>query len=351
MFGYLAVFAVSTVLSVVLTWAARAAGRRLNILDEPDGARKLHTRPVARTGGPAVYLAAACGACAAILLARGTLQAVPLLLGAAVVMLIGLWDDTARVRPGLRLALVALAAVGVAATGQRPDTVSVPFGRSVSLGWWAWPVTVTWLVGSVSAMNFIDGLDGLAGGVAVIAGLAFCGVGLILGNTGSALLALAVAGAALGFLVFNRHPASIFLGDSGSYALGFLLGGIALRACNTADGLVLSVPVVVLALPGFDTALTVVRRWGHRRPLLSGSDRRHIHHRLADAGLRDRGAVGLLHAVCGVLAGCALVMAAVEPARPYVFVGVVLAGLAAVWVLARDDIRAALRRVSGRPKP
>ncbi len=346
---YIAVFSAAVAAGAALTALARAVGRRLDILDRPDGLRKRQSRPIPRTGGPAVYLAIVVCVGLAWLWGFRTAGSLPLLLGAGAVLLVGLWDDVAGLKPGWRLVLVALVAAAMCATDYRVSAVACPFGGRITFGWGAWPVTTLWFVGCMTAMNFIDGLDGLAGGTAVIAAAALFVISLMLGNRSTALPLLILAGATLGFLFLNVQPASIYLGDSGSYALGFLVGGIALRACERAGGgVALAIPVVTLALPGLDTALALLRRWARRRSLLAGSDRRHIHHRLLDAGCSERRAAMLLHGVCLLLALGAVLMAASGRAERWILVAVVVAGVGAAWAVGREDLKAAGRRVLGR---
>ncbi|MFH1731250.1 MAG: MraY family glycosyltransferase [Planctomycetota bacterium] len=335
---------------------ARWAGRKLRILDAPDGVRKLQ-RPTPRTGGPALYAAFFGSVCLAAWLAPpgGPVAwpharvIVPMFCGASAVLLIGLWDDVAGLRPWLKLLLTGLVAAAMYAAGYRAAVLANPFGGAVRLGYLAAPVTLLWFLGCMNAMNFIDGLDGLAGGVAVFAAAAVFAASIIFGNSSAAVLSAALAGAALGFLFLNFHPASIFLGDCGSYLLGFLIACVGLQGSTKADGgAALAIPLVALGLPVLDTALAIVRRWSAGRPLLSGSDRRHIHHRLVDAGLSQRQAALALYGVCFALAACAATMAAFEGLRGAMLVAVAAAGIGAAWAIGREEIARAARRIAGR---
>jgi UDP-GlcNAc:undecaprenyl-phosphate GlcNAc-1-phosphate transferase len=188
--------------------------------------------------------------------------------------------------------------------------VSNPFGGAFQLGWLALPVTLFWFLGCMNAINLIDGMDGLAAGVVFFASGTLFAASLLFGNLPTAILCAALAGTVLGFLFFNFHPASIFLGDSGSLLLGFLLACIGLRGAQKSQMVVaLLIPVVALGLPIFDTALAVVRRRLKALPI-SCSDRQHIHHKLLDMGLSRRRAVLILYAACLGFGGLALLMAA-----------------------------------------
>ena len=356
MIDYLVVFAVSAAASAALTIPARWAGRKLRILEEPDGVRKLQ-QPTPRTGGPALYAAFFGSVCLAAWIAPPAGPAggphatdmVPIFCGASAVLLIGLWDDVAGLRPWLKLLLTGLVAAAMYAAGYRVAVLANPFGGAVRLGYLAAPITLVWFLGCMNAMNFIDGLDGLAGGVAVFAAAAMFAMSIIFGNSSTAALSAALGGAALGFLFLNFHPASIFLGDSGSYLLGFLIACIGLQGSTKGEGgAALAIPLVALGLPVLDTALAIVRRWSARRPLLSGSDRRHIHHRLVDAGLGQRRAALALYGVCFALAVCAAAMAAFEGLRGAMLVAAAAAGAGAAWAIGREEIVRAARRIAGR---
>ena len=340
-------------LSAALTMLARGLGRRLGILDRPDGVRKLHRHAVPRTGGLAIYVAffgsIGVGALIGQWRSPDFAKIFSLFLGASGITLIGLWDDVAGARPRWRLLLSALVGLAMWAAGWRIDAVVNPFGRPVELGYWSAAVTVFWLLACINAMNFIDGLDGLAGGITVFVGAALVVSGLVMGNDEASMLALVLCGVAVGFLFFNVSPASIFLGDSGSCLLGFLIACIAMRTSATRAGeMSLAIPAVAMALPAFDTLLALVRRWSRRRPLLSGSDRQHVHHRLLDAGLSQRRAALVLYAVTFALACCAVLMAALERVQGPAVLSLCVAGVVAGWCVGKEELVRAGNRLVGR---
>lgn len=340
-------------LSAASTMLARSLGRRLGILDCPDGGRKLHERPVPRTGGLAVYAAFFAVICVGVLAGQLPRAGFPdiysLSLGALGITLVGLWDDVAGVRPRWKLLLTALVSLAVWAAGWRIDVLANPFGSPIDMGYWSAPVTALWILACVNAMNFIDGLDGLAGGIAVLVLAALAGGGLVLGNGDASMMALVLGGVATGFLLFNFAPASIFLGDSGSCLLGFLIACVAMRTSATpAGGISLAVPVVVMALPAFDTLLALIRRWSRSRSLLSGSDREHVHHRLLDAGLTPRRAVLALYAVTFALACCSVLIAAMESLRAPVLLGLCVLGGVVGWYVGKEELTRLARRAAGK---
>jgi len=259
---------------------------------------------------------------------------------------VGLWDDVRGLRAGRKLAALTLISAGMYVAGYRISGVSNPFGGAVNLGYWAAPLTLFWFLGCMNALNLIDGLDGLASGVAVFAAATIFLTSMLFQNTAAALLSVAMAGAVLGFLLFNFHPASIFLGDSGSYLLGFLIAAIGLRGTQKSNTVVaLLIPVIAMGLPAMDTALAILRRWSRALPL-SASDRQHIHHRLLDWGLTQRQAVLVLYGACLVLAGFALLMTAARNVQAAALLALLGAGtFAAVRLIGRSDIKLAKQRL------
>jgi len=349
------VLVVSLGAAFVLTLLVRWVARRLGVVDRPDDFRKVQARPVPRLGGVAIFVAyfGAVILCAlvspvknlnAFLTGRDFLWFGT---GATLALAVGIWDDAATLRARWKFLLLSVISLVMYLAGFRIDRLSHPFSSEpVSLGVLALPVTLFWFLGFMNAMNLIDGLDGLATGVALFAAATVCVSSMILGNTVLAVLALALAGAAMGFLVFNFHPASIYLGDSGSLLLGFLLAGLGLHGSHKSRLVVgLLIPVIAMGLPVMDTTLAIVRRWSRALPVSTG-DRQHIHHKLLDRGFSHRQSVLLLYAGCVVLAGCALLMTAARSRRAAVVLGVLGLGFfAVIHLIGRKELAQAKRRL------
>ena len=294
----------SAVLAAMLTPLVARASLLLGLVDAPGG-RKVHAESVPRLGGLAIVVASILGMILALALAPGrpapdiwtTLR--PLLLAGGLIFLVGLLDDVRGVGPGPKLAIELVAALIVMSSGLLIQTVTL-LGVSWHLGWLAWPVTVVWLVGLTNAFNLIDGIDGLAAGIAVIAGGACGAILVVRGHAAEATLLAAVVGAALGFLIYNFAPASIFLGDCGSLVIGFILAATAIAGWQKgATALAAGVPLLIFALPIADSAGTLIRRSfsrGQAGPSsiatvlrqLAEPDREHIHHRLVGLGWSTR---------------------------------------------------------------
>jgi UDP-GlcNAc:undecaprenyl-phosphate/decaprenyl-phosphate GlcNAc-1-phosphate transferase len=296
---------VSFFCSLVLTPICRDGFRRLGLVDWPDGGRKLHPDPIPRGGGIPIAIA--------YLASFGLLLLLPLNAGeiigpylpqiflvapaVALVFITGLLDDLIGLKPWQKLAGQISAASLAYWAGVR---VLMVVGHSTDIWWWTLPVTILWLVACMNAFNLIDGVDGLASGLGLFATLTTFVAALLQHNVPLALATIPLAGALLGFLRYNFNPASIFLGDSGSLLVGFLLGCFgAIWSQKSATILGMTAPLMTLAIPLLDVCLSVVRRFLRHQPLFA-ADRGHIHHRLLARGFTPRRAVLLLYGVCAL---------------------------------------------------
>lgn len=348
----LVVLAASLVLGTLLTRLVRDLALAWGLTDA-GGERKIHRKPIPRLGGVAVV--ASMTACVLALLAwdndvaREIRSDMPLLgalaMGGGLVALTGLVDDLWGLRARVKLLAQIAAACAAFAWGVGIDAVGVPLVGPLHLGWLALPATVLWLVLVTNAVNLIDGLDGLAGGVILLAGGALLAMSLIEGNTAAAVLLAALVGATAGFLVFNVNPASIFLGDTGSLTLGFVLGVVAIHFQQKAHAVFgLTTALLAFGLPIFDLSMAVVRRSLTGRPLFA-ADQHHVHHRLLRLGLNQRqswgvlvaAALGLeLLAVLHIYAGDRMTALTVVALAPLLLI--------AVRLLRYDDVIRAGRR-------
>jgi UDP-GlcNAc:undecaprenyl-phosphate GlcNAc-1-phosphate transferase len=273
------------------------------VLDFPNDRRRVHRVPVPRLGGVAIFVGTAVGSGAVLVWSalRGTLSlAVPALLpgviiGATLVFFVGLVDDLRGVYPRGKLIAQSLAAAAVIAFGFSIDTVALSTsGTAFSLGIFAIPVTIAWIVGMTNAFNLIDGADGLAGTFALIGLVTAVGVDLYLHDVRSLAITVALLGAVFAFLRYNHSPARIFLGDSGSMVIGFFLAIRLVIASTTTDGrTIVLVPLFALAFPLVDTGIAIARRWLAGHPF-SRADGRHIHHQVLALGIPTRLTVDLL---------------------------------------------------------
>lgn len=307
MYSYLFIFLVSLMSSFLLTPLIREWAKKKGWVDHPDGGRKIHTTPIPRIGGVGIYFAVLLSLVPVYFLnttvalyLRDNLQDVLIILGlSGFMMLIGLWDDLKSISPWNKIILETLVAVLCWLSGFQVLQV---WGQA-NVFYWGWlslPVTVLWIVGITNAFNLIDGMDGLASGAALFSTLAMLIVSITSHQSYVVIFLAGLAGAILGFLRFNFSPASIFLGDSGSLLLGFLLSVVAITGSQKSTAAFsIAIPIVALGLPVVDTALSVARRFVRGRPIFS-ADSRHIHHVLLEKGLKPRHAVIVLYGICGL---------------------------------------------------
>ncbi|MGO8688743.1 MAG: MraY family glycosyltransferase [Thermoguttaceae bacterium] len=294
--------AVTTVAAAALTALVRAAAWRWRVVDRPDGKRKFHHGRVPLWGGVAIYLALVLGLLVAMSLpslAGPALRslAAALIPAGGLACFFGALDDLWHFASRTKLALQFLAVLPVVAAGFWIDRI-VAFGCPITLGWLGVPLTILWLLGCINALNLIDGMDGLASIVGLSAAAMMSIIAVSMGNNHVAVIALVLAGALAGFLVYNLPPASIFLGDSGSTMIGLVLGILGIQgAMKTSTTLAITAPAVIMTLPMFDVVMAVVRRKLTGRSY-AAADHQHIHHRLLDRGLRPWQVLCILGAVC-----------------------------------------------------
>jgi len=304
---YLIGLVIAVCSSSALTFVVREFARRAGLVD-PCGERKVHVNPVPRIGGVAIVLSVAVSMTAIIglfgqhVLAANARGLATVIGGALAVHLVGLVDDVRPMHARWKFLAQVVIALGVYLVGLRVTTLSLPFAGIVNLGSAIGMVfTIAWFVGITNAFNLIDGLDGLAAGAALFALTTMFVVASFNGLVGAATVTIILAGATVGFLCFNFHPASIFLGDSGSLFLGFMLAGIGLLGSQKSPTVIaVAIPIVSLGLPVLDTALAVARRFLRGQPIFS-ADRAHIHHRLLSLGHSPRRVALLLYSACALL--------------------------------------------------
>lgn len=315
MLTFLFTFLMALVLTILLTPMVRSFAPEIGALDKPSE-RKVHSSTIPRTGGIAVYFGFLAAVLFGLLFLGGVRGAVinlrpilGILLGGSIVLLTGLLDDIYHMRPLAKLSFQILGAGVAIYFGVEISFVTNPFNGLLPLGYIAIPLTLLWLVGMTNAINLIDGLDGLAAGVTAISAGTLFFVALRTHQLGAALLMLALSGAVLGFLRYNFFPASIFLGDAGSYFLGFTLAAASvIGVFKTTLVVALIVPLLILGVPIFDTLFAIFRRLKEKKSPFMADDK-HIHHFLLRAGLSQREAVLSIYIVCFLLSFVALIMA------------------------------------------
>ncbi|MDP9377154.1 MAG: undecaprenyl/decaprenyl-phosphate alpha-N-acetylglucosaminyl 1-phosphate transferase [Actinomycetota bacterium] len=303
LYAFLTAFAVSTLLTPLVARLARRVGAVDPLRD-----RGLAREATPLLGGLAM-LVGVLAASALFLPQRSELQAV--LVAAILLTLTGAVDDVREMSPVIKLFGQLVAALIVVREGIVVENFTLPFLGRVALGDFAEPVTIVGLVAVINAVNFSDGVDGLAAGVCAISGAAFAVIAFDLGKDAAGVLAAVTCGAALGFLVHNFHPASVFMGDAGSNLLGLLLGCVIVEgSLKTNAVLALVIPLVILAVPFLDTGFVLAKRMKYHRPVYL-ADANHFHHRFARIGFSQRRTVLYLY-------GWTFTMAAVAVALRFV---------------------------------
>ena len=309
-------FVVALVVALVVTPLVILLANKTGAMDAPD-ARKVHKKPIPRIGGLAIYA----GFMAAIIFvearfgfdAESIKETVGLTLSGTLIVAVGLIDDYKNLPAKVKLlGQIIAAAVLVLIFDVRIDFVTDPFGDYIYLEWFALPATMFWLVGLTNTVNLIDGLDGLAAGVAAIASFTILLIALEQNFILVAVMTAALAGAAVGFLKYNFHPAQIFMGDTGSMFLGFMLAGISVTgAVKSVATIALIVPIFALGLPILDTTFAIVRRVRGGVPIFK-PDKGHLHHRLLGVGFTQCQAVLLMYVISALFGLSAIALTAVS---------------------------------------
>jgi UDP-GlcNAc:undecaprenyl-phosphate GlcNAc-1-phosphate transferase len=331
MLKYLILFLITSAFSFIFTPVIRSVSRRLGVFDLPGG-RKVHDQPIPRLGGFSIFVTFNL-----ILIITSqidffffpidffkTINYGWLFVASAIILGLGAVDDFRKIPPSIKFFFQIIAGLIVALTCCKIEVISLPFG-TIHLGIWSIPATVFWVVAITNAINLLDGLDGLAAGTAFIVCLAMFGISFLNQNIGLSLISIILAGSILGFLKYNFHPASIFLGDSGAYFLGFILSVLPLLGgFKGTTTVTILIPILALGLPIMDTVLSMFRRLLKSLHIMEvdrdknvvkfffidgwsifRADRGHIHHRLLQMGFTQRKAVVFLYVISLFLGGLA----------------------------------------------
>lgn len=323
---FIILFIGALTLAIALTPVSKWLAPHLGVIDKPS-ARKIHLSPVPRMGGVAIVAAVM----VALVFLRSQMeiqQLIAMLFGAAFMSFLGLVDDRFTLSAYVRLVAQIAAAISVWAAGVRVQMFSIP--------WLDAAITVLWIVGITNAMNFLDNMDGLSAGVSAIVSAFFLVLSIQNGQILVGMLSAALLGACVGFLFWNLNPASVFMGDSGSMFLGFLLAcaAIKLRFVGQTINVSWMVPLIVMALPVFDTTLVFISRLRRGKNPLTTPGKDHTSHRIANHGFTHREAVFILYIVCAALGVTAeLVAVANESAAIILGVALILVACYMLWFM------------------
>lgn len=325
---YMLAFVIAAGVALLITPGVILLAAKTGAMDAPD-ARKVHKKPIPRIGGIGIYAAFMVAMLSVLSFVDVTAdvktEIIGLMVGGSLIVLVGVIDDYKNLPAKVKLVgQIIAAAVLVIVFDVRIDFITDPFGDYIYTEWLAVPLTIFWIVGLTNTVNLIDGLDGLAAGVATIAAVTIMMVALQQSIMLVAVLTAALAGAAFGFLYYNFNPARIFMGDSGSMFLGFMLAGISvIGAVKSAATIALIVPILALGLPILDTTFAIVRRYRGGVPIFK-PDKGHLHHRLLDLGFTQRQAVLLMYVISALLGLSAVALTEVSNQLAIIIVCVVV---------------------------
>lgn len=299
---------VALIISFVLTPFVMRLAHKVGAIDIPKDDRRMHAKPIPRLGGLAIFI----GCVISILLfAELDTQLCGILIGSTIIVSVGIVDDIRPLGAGVKLILQILSALVAVGNGVIIQAIANPLpfgGEYLNFGPWAIPITVIWIVAVTNSVNLIDGLDGLADGVSTIGALTMLIIALLMGDIPMAIICGAMVGACVGFIPYNMNPAKIFMGDTGSTFLGYMLATVSVLGLFKLYAVIsFIVPFIILGFPIFDTCSAFTRR------ILKGqspmtADRSHTHHKLIDMGMNQKQAVATLYMVATVLGLCAVMI-------------------------------------------
>ncbi|SNS64979.1 UDP-GlcNAc:undecaprenyl-phosphate GlcNAc-1-phosphate transferase [Anaerovirgula multivorans] len=307
---YIFAFIIAMSLSYILTPYAKRIAHKIGAIDVPKDNRRVHKVPIPRLGGLAIYIAFIVATLIMAVVSRDVLDIskglIGIFAGATIIVLIGVIDDSKQISAKYKLLGQIIAATIVVYSGVEVEFITNILNKTTGtfpLGKLGVPLTIFWIVGITNAVNLIDGLDGLAAGVSSIAALSLAYVAYLSGQENGpaiAMILIILAGSLIGFLPYNFNPARIFMGDTGSLLVGFILATISIEgliksAATIAVAIpVLAIPVLALGVPIFDTTFAIIRRLVNGRPIME-ADKGHLHHRLLDQGLSQKQTVLVLY--------------------------------------------------------
>ena len=337
------------ILSVLVSYFAtplvKTLAYKIGAIDVPKDERRMHKEPIPRLGGLAIYLAFLF---AALIFSDIDRQMQGILLGSVMIVILGVLDDIMTLR-ALPKFLVQIAAAAVAVYhGCTIQFISNPNVFSnisyLNLGWLSVPVTIIWIVAITNAVNFIDGLDGLAVGVSAISTGSLLVVALLVGEGSISITLMALLGACLGFIPYNKNPAKIFMGDTGATFLGYILATLSIQGLFKMYAIIsFAVPFLILGIPIFDICFAFLRRIAKgQNPMVA--DRGHVHHRLIDMGFNQKQAVAIAYMLTAILGLAAVLLTSSGELKALILIG-------AVFIVGAIGMRIIFKKPAQPPKP
>jgi len=310
----------AAVVALATTPLVKMLAGKVGAVDVPKDNRRMHDHPIPRLGGLAIFLGFMVSVLLLLPLDRPKQG---MLLGAVIIVILGVFDDIYALPAKLKFVVQIVAALVAVVAGNRIEVLSNPNIFSDNpvwvLGWLSFPITVIWIVAITNAVNLIDGLDGLACGVSTISSVIMLVIALLVSELDVAMMMGALAGACIGFLPYNFNPAKIFMGDTGATFLGYIMATVSVQGMFKMYNLIsFVVPFLMLGLPIFDVCFAVVRRVSKGQSPMQ-PDRSHVHHRLIDMGLSQKQTVGVLYVISAILGLSAVVLTTSGALKAMVF--------------------------------
>ena len=330
---------VALVISFLMTPVVKTFAYKVGAIDVPKDARRMHKVPIPRLGGLAIFI----GFIVSILLfTEITPQMKGILLGAVIIVVLGVVDDITPLPAMLKFVVQIVAALIPTLHGVMIHVISNPNLFSDNAYWnmgnLSIPITVLWIVAITNSVNLIDGLDGLANGVSAISATTVLVIALLVSETQVAVVMAALVGACVGFMPYNMNPAKMFMGDTGATFLGYILATMSIQGLFKFYAIIsFAVPFLILGLPIFDTAFAFIRRIAHGQSPMK-ADRSHVHHRLIDMGLSQKQAVATLYVISAILGLSAVVLTTSGELKAMLFFVAlcIVAGVAARVVFPKE---------------
>lgn len=323
MANYFIAFFSALIISFILTPLARKLAFKVGALDIPKDARKIHNKPMPYFGGLAIYVAII--SCMFVYMPHNETN-ISIMIGATIIVLTGIIDDMYGMPAKIKLIMQIIAAFIAIKGGVKIHFITNPLSatgmyllRDLTI-----PITLFWIVGITNTINLIDGLDGLASGVASIAATTLLLTAALKGYDFIVMQCAIIVGASLGFLPFNFNPAKIFMGDTGSLLLGYMLAVTSiLGMVKSVAAVALVVPVFALGVPIFDTTFAIIRRYINKKPIME-ADKDHLHHKLMRKGLNQRQTVLIMYFISMMLGLAAIIVSDADPRVGIIVIGVVI---------------------------
>ncbi|MEQ2527531.1 MraY family glycosyltransferase [Bacillaceae bacterium CLA-AA-H227] len=289
--------------SILITPLVKKLAFKIGATDKPNQ-RKVHEKIMPRLGGLAIYISFVIGF---LIWGPNDLHAMPILIGGTIIIITGILDDMMELSAKVKFGGQLLAALVVVFYGGiQLEFITLPFGGQLNFGFLDIPITIIWIVGITNAINLIDGLDGLAAGVSSIALITISAMAMFMGDVFVAALGAILLASTLGFLIYNFHPAKIFMGDTGAMFLGFMISVLSLLGFKGVTVISLIIPVIILGVPISDTFFAIIRRIVHKQPI-SAPDKSHLHHCLLKLGFTHRQTVLIIYAIAAFFALVAVI--------------------------------------------